>query len=206
MIMDYNECIDMVNYAEAHDTEARSVIADIYDLGSAVEIRQYSNAEVSSVIEYAGSGGDGATEAKKEHDQQPNQILQKTYIRLQETNPARGAGREMDAIAKELESAISNATKGLKAHVEERMEHARKAQEEKGLVMVTLSLQDQISELEKISAGIDGNAFTGEQMAIIKAEVRGLMKAGSAAHDAFQANLLGIRDSRLKEVSKKLGL
>ncbi|MHB1830065.1 MAG: hypothetical protein ACYCO0_01600 [Candidatus Micrarchaeaceae archaeon] len=204
--MDYNECIDMVNSAEAHDTEARSVIADIYDLGKAVEIKQYSDAEASAVIEYANSAEDGATEAKKEQAQQPNQILQKTYVRLQEKNPARGAGREMDAVAKELESAISNATKGLKAHAEERMKQARKAQEEKGLVMVTLSLQDQIGELEKISAGIDSGAFTEEQMAIIKTEVKGLMKAKGAAHDAFQANLLGIRDGRLKEVSKKLGL
>ncbi len=207
MDMDYNECVDMINSAEAHDTEARSVIADIYDLGNAVEIRQYSEAEAAEAIEYADSAVEAAAGTKKEQVQQPQkQILQKTYVRLREKSPARGAGREMDAVAKELEAAISNATKELKERVGERMKQVQQPAESAGLVMVTLSLQDQIGELEKISAGIDSGAFTTEQMEIIKIEIRGLMKARGSAPDAFQANLLKIRDDRLREVSKKLGV
>ena len=69
-----------------------------------------------------------------------------------------------------------------------------------------LSLQDQISELEKIGMGIDSGAFDDEQMAIIRREVGALKKTPITPTDRIQKNLLDMRNARLKEVSKKMGV
>jgi hypothetical protein len=75
-------------------------------------------------------------------------------------------------------------------------------------ILPTLSLQDQISELEKISEGIDEQVFSEEQMKIIKEEVRGLeekLKTEKiSVSDEFQKSLIALRNQRLNEVIKKI--
>ncbi|MGC8699430.1 MAG: hypothetical protein ACP5RK_00275 [Candidatus Micrarchaeia archaeon] len=76
------------------------------------------------------------------------------------------------------------------------------------LVLPTLSLQDQISELEKISEGIDENVFTEEQMKIVKEEVTGLKDKvkmeKTAPTDEFQKSLISLRNQKIEEVLGKI--
>jgi hypothetical protein len=75
-------------------------------------------------------------------------------------------------------------------------------------VLPTLSLQDQISELEKISEGLDEQVFSDEQLKIIKDEVYGLrdrIKGEKiSATDEFQKSLINLRNQKINEVIKKL--
>ena len=71
-----------------------------------------------------------------------------------------------------------------------------------------LWLQDQVRELEKIELGLDQGVFESIQLEIIKREVAGLKEAAGniVPADDFQKNLVQIRNSRLSEVSKRLGV
>ena len=76
------------------------------------------------------------------------------------------------------------------------------------LVLPTLSLNDQLSELEKINLALEGNLFDDEQLGIVKAEAQGLsrsLRKGKPSQD-YQKELVELRDKRLKEVLDKLGL
>ncbi|MEM0201020.1 MAG: hypothetical protein QXD23_01295 [Candidatus Micrarchaeaceae archaeon] len=74
------------------------------------------------------------------------------------------------------------------------------------LVLVYLSTEDQINELEKINLGLDQNVFDKEQLDVIKEEINGLdgyvksmNKKGLEVSGDSQ-----IRNERLEEVIKKL--
>ena len=73
-------------------------------------------------------------------------------------------------------------------------------------VLANLSLNDQISELEKISEGIDSGVFTKEQLDTIRDEVNKLYAAskGGAENDAAKGPLISLRDRRLNDVRGKL--
>ncbi len=110
-----------------------------------------------------------------------------------------GAEHELDAVLAGVESAIG----GIADQVEEAI--VRKAP---GSVLVTLSLQDQISELEKISIGLDEGAFDRNRMQIIEKEIRSLKALASAGRKQKegQGDLVELRDRRLAEVMLKLKL
>jgi hypothetical protein len=79
-----------------------------------------------------------------------------------------------------------------------------------GLVLPRLSLQDQLSELEKIGAGIDGGAFSADQMRTIANEIAGL-DAAVSKEDASSApedlkEPIALRASRLRDIKGKLNI
>ncbi len=77
----------------------------------------------------------------------------------------------------------------------------------KDLVLPTLSIQDQISELEKIKEGLDEKVFNEEQISIIKEEVSGLelsIKIESPTADSFVKGLRDMRGRLLNDVINKL--
>jgi hypothetical protein len=185
--MDYNECVSLIDATAARDTEVRTVVADVYELGPEVGIREYDAQEAIRFIN-AVNRMDGGTAAQPKAAQQAQAKPQQ---------PARVAARRpiFGEVAKELEGALSTRPKPIP-----------QPQIEEDLVLPKLSLQDQINELEKISIGLAEGAFDDEQMAIINKEVGGLGRAEATPTDDFQKNLLRIRNARLKEVSKKLGM
>lgn len=196
--MDYNECVSLINSTEAKDREIRSVVADIYELGPEVQIREYEPKEAAGLVEMISrleviQAAQQKVPQQAEKPVQPGTAVDMTpYI-----GELKGKiSDERKAIAKELESALSAADRFI----------TRPKKQEGKLVLPTLSLQDQIGELERISAGFDIRAFSGEQIAIIKNEVNGLRKVKVTANDDFQKNLLAMRDARLKEVAAKLGI
>ena len=76
------------------------------------------------------------------------------------------------------------------------------------LVLPNLSLNDQLSELEKINLALEGNLFDNEQLSIVKTEALGLarsLRKSKPSHD-YQKELVELRDKRLKGVLGKLEL
>ncbi len=155
----------------------------------------------------------------------------KTGIKSAESRGVRAARVEEEAIAKELgslisraEGELSKAESGISSRMKKgrvaaaakpqamqaRPEAAAKPQEQKKpeqrLVLPGLSLQDQITELEKIGRVLDSDSLTGEQIGIIKAEIKGLMENRGSPASGLQEGLAGIRDARLAEIARRLGI
>lgn len=76
------------------------------------------------------------------------------------------------------------------------------------LVLINLSTEDQIDELEKISIGIDEKVFDKKHLEIIKEECDGLSEFVSAAAKKHisEAGDATIRNQRLDEVLKKIDI
>ncbi|MGC8479739.1 MAG: hypothetical protein ACP5M9_03685 [Candidatus Micrarchaeia archaeon] len=104
---------------------------------------------------------------------------------------------------KELQGTISEIGKNVITDIKDMNIGASK---KNTLILVNLSTDDQINELEKISIGLDQKVFTEEQIKIIKEETNGLYnyiktitkKGISIGGDGE------IRNQRLEEVIKKL--
>lgn len=104
---------------------------------------------------------------------------------------------------KELGTAVSNIGKDVITEIKDiGMPSVRKNK----LILVYLSTEDQISELEKISLGLDQNVFSKEQLETIKEEITGLKNyVNSMNKKGFEnSGDSEIRNSRLDEVIKKL--
>jgi hypothetical protein len=86
----------------------------------------------------------------------------------------------------------------------------KREQPKKSELMQNFSLQDQISDLEKISEGLDEKVFDDEEIVIIKDEVFNLEKDLSQHKEKEQENnnlqLSQLRNALLQEVIKKLTL
>lgn len=104
--------------------------------------------------------------------------------------------RYAESAASELRRIIPS-----RARKQERKEEQKSDQ----MVMPSLSLPDQISELERIEAGLDGNVFNSEQLKLISIEVKAL-KASSKGEKGTTADssLVAIRDQKLKLIGDEL--
>lgn len=73
-------------------------------------------------------------------------------------------------------------------------------------ILVTLSLQDQVSELEKIIAGLNSGSFNEAQIRIVTQELNALYKAvqSQPAHGGIGQELAGLRNSRLDAAMRAL--
>ena len=113
-------------------------------------------------------------------------------------------GVEVEKVANEIKNLIGSIGKEFEKNIKKETERIKGEK----LVLPSLSLQDQISELEKISEGLDEQVFSDEQLKIIKEEVYGLMdkikgeKISTA--DEFQKSLIDLRNQKINEVIKKL--
>lgn len=197
--MDYNDCIALIGAAEADDQAQRSLEADVYDLGPQVQIRLYGEKEAAEAIDFAAGIDDTYTAVRGVQQGAQGRSVSEAQVKAAAIG-SRGvdiAIKEKEAVARELDTMLSAARSRLSS---------RAARKQQGLVLPGLSLPDQIGELERISAGIDGKSFTEAQIATIKVEVEGLRKAKAEPSEGFQKELAAMRDRRLAEVSSKLGL
>jgi hypothetical protein len=189
--MDYNDCVLLINSTASKDTEVRTISADVYELGPELGIREYGAQEAAAFINSI-----NRLEGGNVPQPRPTQQAQEKPRRVEQPSGTAARRPLFGKVAGELETALASKPKP-----------APQPQVEEGdLVLPKLSLQDQISELEKIGVGIDSGAFDDEQMAIIRREVGALKKTPIAPTDKIQKNLVGMRNARLKEVSKKLGM
>lgn len=203
--MNYSECVEFINGVEAYDTQDRIVVADVYNLGGQIDIKDYEGKKVEMLVESIEQmESPVAAQAQRMPEQnevprQPSQAMVNVEAQIKKLpSGAQKARKEIEQAANELGAMISSAEKKFSSSV--------KKSDNQKLIMVHLSLQDQISELEKISMGLDSNSFNPGQIAIIKAEVGGVMANRGRPADDFQKSLMAVRDARLAEVSKKLGL
>ncbi len=196
--MNYDECIALISSAEAYDTEARSIVVDVYDLGKGIGIRQYSERDAERLIDQI-SGVSVTVQQKPAAEQQakPRQKEKAAREAQEQVRTTEKPVAHVEAASKELESQLKSA---------ESFDNYVESSNDDRLVLPGLPIRDQINELEKISLGIDRKAFDSEQMDIIREEVSGLVRRKKAPADDAQKKLAQIRDDRLKEVASKLGV
>lgn len=112
--------------------------------------------------------------------------------------------QEEPSAGKEIASLISNAGRAFENKIAAERTKVRKEK----LILPTLSIQDQISDLEKMSEGIDESVFNEEQMEIVRLEAEGMSDRiryeKQAPADEFQRSLVALRNQRLNEVLAKL--
>lgn len=208
--MDYNELVSLINSIQAQDTEVRTVVADVYDLGSEVEIKEYMDIETAKFMRYVNREEGTPAQQQKAADNGSRIHAQPRSAPpiqpAQQAPPRPKVSEDRKAVAKELETMMAEREKAAVQPTVAAQTAAEAAQSSEKLVLPSLSLQDQTSELEKIGMGLDRKAFDQEQIGIIKKEVAGLRQTRSAPVDDFQKELVRIRDARLGEVMAKLGM
>lgn len=120
--------------------------------------------------------------------------------------PAAAPAPEAVEAAKEIKTLVGGAGKEYERKVSQEAVRVKKG----GLVLPTLSVQDQISELEKISTGIDESIFNADMRKIVVDEVEGLSGVARGEKlenmERFQRDLSVVRNQRLEEVRAKLKL
>ncbi len=223
--MDYDNAVEAIKKAEAYDITPRTVTVNIVDFEDSMKVKEYSSRETASLMSYLDRVGLGQIlEAKGQQSQRkpapqkaaaapakpytaPQAQMQQyaapaaaqSRIEAQQ-KPRANIFKGLEGAAAELADAVSRAEKGI-AEVRERTPAS-------DLVLPTLSLNDQLSELEKINLALEGNLFDNEQLSIVKAEALGLarsLRKSKPSHD-YQKELVELRDKRLKGVLDKLGL
>lgn len=206
--MNYDELIQLISSAEASDMESKSVSADVYDIGPQLEIKEYDSDSVEKTIMFIENAEAGSAQAQtlKSGDQQASALTQLDRYNVVKSAQMEGIKKGGDAIAKELGSLVSKTGGEFSKYVKSKSARPGQPAQKQPLVLVNLSIQDQIGELEKISALIDKGSMSQDQLAIVKLEVGGLMKNRGKPVDEFQKQAADIRDSRLSEVARKLGL
>ena len=187
---DYQKIVEMVDAADsAYGGESETIDVNTI-FSNRIEIKKLRYAQVSALLEKGGV-------IPEMPEVQP--AAQQVQVQV----PRQELGKERASAAAKLKGMVGGAGKEFEEEVKKKVETSAEA----GLIMPTLSLQDQISELEKISVGLDSSSFSPEELKIIRMEVVGLVKRKKPApSDDFQKNLASMRDVRLKDVSRKLGL
>lgn len=208
--MDYEQSVDLIKGVEGEDPSARSVVVSLVESDDKVDIKEYSEKEVGQLVNFvekvtgsliaggAAQPGTGTAQAGT----QEVAVQRNPDIRIPEAPEMKierkKANKVFQDAGKELEKAV--------AGVENTISNVSEKNSGEKLILVNLSISDQINELEKISLGLDGNVFTPEQRKIIITEVSGLYRRKPKPVGDFQKEAAAIRDKRLKEVMDKLGL
>ncbi len=111
-----------------------------------------------------------------------------------------------------IKAAANNELKAIAQNIQERPKvHDIKVEPNKdGLVLLKLSVNDQVNELQKILEGVSGREFDAAQMNIVVSEVRGLAayigtEEGIAAASKSDVRLVGIRDRLVSDLMIKIG-
>ncbi len=167
------------------------------------------------------AGGTGGTELEKgvkeqipEHKREEEAIMQvQPQARAPQMQPRTRAtkqniGNEMAEAAGRLKNMMGAAgtefEKGVKKEIVETKV------EKQQTVMPKLSLQDQVSDLEKIEEGIGEDAFDDEQIEIIKQEINALSLAASKEMMSRlsweQKQLALLRNQKIKEIRRALNM
>lgn len=116
--------------------------------------------------------------------------------------PAKPLGRLAD-----LERVVGSMESSLKKSVEKEKDLMRLGTQK--TVLKTLSIQDQILEMERVRQGLDENTFNSDQLFVIKNELIVLyrsIKKERVQLDDLTKGMISIRDQRLIELMHKLDI
>lgn len=191
---EYESSASLVDSIEAARGSEQATIDMSEVFANRLAIRTLKYAEADQMLE---KGDLRRAEAVQEQVQQP-----KTQIRV----PKQEVSAERESAASRLRSMVGGAGKELAESVSTRVETAKEAQ----LVMPKLSLQDQLSDLEKIREGLDENVFDKEQISIIREEIDGmsqiLAREDASTMGSEQRELVQARNQRVKEIKGRLNI
>ncbi|MEM0086917.1 MAG: hypothetical protein QW774_00655 [Candidatus Micrarchaeaceae archaeon] len=187
--MEYADAVKLVSEIESVSTQNESVIIDPESaLKNRIQESAYKYEDAYRII--------SSVEGLKP---QPQPAIQQQPLQVQRAQPT-----ETKEVSEEIKKLVSKASIEFEESVLKEIEKVKVGK----LVLPTLSLQDQLSELEKINEGLDENVFNGEQLKIIRQEIFGLAETlryeKSKSLDAFQASLAAMRAKRLEEAEAKL--
>ncbi len=197
---DYESAASLVDSMEASNVGEQATI-DVGDVfANRLEVKTLKYAEADRILE---RGEVRRTETVPAAPQQPRPQAQ---AQVQVRVPKREVTRETVSAASRLRSMVGGAGKELAESVSTKMEQAKEAE----LVMPKLSVQDQLSDLEKIKEGLNENVFNDEQLGIIVDEIKGMSQI-SAREDtsrmsADQRELVLMRNQRIKEIKGRLNI
>ncbi len=195
---EYRKIAEMVDAIDA----AYSGGAETIDVNSVfsnrIETKILGYAQISALLERGGA-------APEVPEYQPQAPAPQTQVQQTQT-PKHDLGKEKSNAAVKLKSMVGNIEKEFEGAVSKKVEEF----EERNLVMPTLSLQDQLTDIEKISDGVRENAFNPEQKKIIIQEIKWLSSSAARIDpeklDQDSRNILVLRDQKVKELRSKLNV
>ena len=192
--VDFAKFVELVDSAGASSNES-SVLIDVSEVfENALEIRTIKYEDVSQLLE----GGE-AKKAEVAPEAQPK-------AQAEAEVPKRPMKEETENAAAKLRGMVGGVGKEFEKNVSKEIEKAEK----RGLVMPRLSLQDQLSDLEKIDEGIAENVFDKEQTKIIVDEVKTI--SFIASHEDVekleedQKEIALMRNQKIKEIKDRLNI
>lgn len=193
--LDYEKVIERVD--SAHETPEEAPVS--IDLSTAfenfIEEKELRYSDVSALVEGA--------EVKK-IEGAPEAQVQAPAPRQEVPVPKHELGKEMEGAAGKLRGMIGGAGREFEGSVTKEIEKAKEA----NLVMPTLSMQDQLSDLEKIDEGLGEDVFDKEQIGIIIKEI-GALSNIVARQDTSELSddekeIALMRDQKVKEIKVRL--
>ncbi len=152
---------------------------------AAKEAKEKQQAEIQTQAAHAG---------KEKEAQKPAPGI-KRVIRNEEYR------KETEKAAGKLEQRFRNIGEEFEGNIEKFSEKVNTS----GLVLPKLSLQDQINDLQKISEGLDENAFGEDELNVINDEIAGLLKIMQKKTNAPQ-DQVNARNQLLMAVALQLGI
>ncbi|MGC8547763.1 MAG: hypothetical protein ACP5MC_02025 [Candidatus Micrarchaeia archaeon] len=145
-------------------------------------------------------------QAQPQVQAQPPLAARKPMVEEEKPKPAAAAKPvkpQRHIFEKELKEATEKLEKISKVSSEIEGEIAKQQEKKqvKGLILPTLSINDQLSDLEKISEGLSEHVFNAEQLKIIKLEANGLARLIAEGKEASAPeDLAEMRNNLLKQV------
>lgn len=209
--LDYQKMVLIVESAGTESVPASETIDISEVLANKLEIKKLNYSEVSARIERTEEGK--RPEAAPEVQPQPKPE--------QPVVPKRELVKEKEGAAEKLRSMVGGAGKEFgesTEKIEEKKEEAKKGEKKEkrakaggeNLVMLQLSPQDQLADLEKIEEGIGEGIFNDEQLKIIKQEVKALSSRTSHQEIKGMSNeqreVLMLVNQRVKEIKAELNI
>ncbi len=199
--------------ATSSPAAASSVSIDLTAaIGQTVNMQQRKYADVIAEVEEVEAPRKYREEKAKEQKETPEHIIMAGVEQAKYSTPAPSPFiAEEEAAKKELESIKAKLGEIAPAIKEMR----RKRVSTKDLVLPSLSLSDQIAELERIVEGVKENIFDEEHLEIVKQEVYGLNAVAEKAErdrkrskaqieSSVEDSLITIRQQRLNDAMNLL--
>ncbi|MDE1851203.1 MAG: hypothetical protein KGH69_00755 [Candidatus Micrarchaeota archaeon] len=198
--MDYDEAVRMIEGMGA--AQGAMIELDMDQAVSKTKMpRQYTADEIGRLLRKLDELTTGVAQEEPEHEEKRHRGLGMPHIAFPTEALTANAKKDLNMAASELKGALSGLGKGVS-----QVKMPKSPQQAQKSIMVSLSLQDQVSELEKIGMGMGSNSFTKDEIGIIRQELDALSRSvvKEEPKDEFQRNLTDIRNKRLIEVMQML--
>jgi uncharacterized protein YoaH (UPF0181 family) len=204
--LDYQKMSQVVDSADAESAQVSETIDISEVLSNRLAIKKLNYADVSARIDTS-----GARRPEAEPEVQQRNVPEQFAVPKHELTGERVSAAERlrsmaGGVGKEFGESVEK--------IERKVAKAERAEKEKAggekLVMPQLSPQDQLSDLEKIEEGIGEGVFNGEQLKIIKQEVKALSsnapREDTKGMNDEQREVAALINRRVKEIKAELNI